>query len=100
MEPSCDGYHCRVVSCELELRQEGCPASLLALLHDAGSESAVCRNASSDGYLLDSGVFGRLDELVHKDIDECLLEAGTDVSLVLLHKVRVKSHLVAHKVKK
>ena len=98
MEPTGYGYHCGIVGRELELRQECGPAPLASFLLDPRTESAVCRNASSYGYLLDTRMFSSLYELVHQDVDKSLLEAGADVRLVLLHELRIDRHLIAYKI--
>ena len=45
-------------------------------------------------------MLGSLDQLVHKDIDKGLLEAGAYIRLVLLHEFRILGHLITYKIQK
>ena len=98
MEPAGDSDHGGVIGCELELRKESGPSSLAALFLDTGTQAAVCRNASSDSYLPDACMLCSLNELVHQDIDESLLETCAYIGLVLLHELRIDGHLVTHEI--
>ena len=99
VEPAGYGDHGGVVGGELELREIGVPAALFALLLDAGAQTAVGRDSPADGHFLDTGLPRGLDQLVHQDVYQRLLETGADVLLVLLHEVRILRHLVTDEIK-
>ena len=100
MEPSCYGDHSGIVGCELEFRKERGPSPLPAFLHDTGTKSTVRRHSSTDGYLLDSSIFGSLYQFIHQYVYQCFLETCTYVGLVLFHELGVDGHLIADKIKK
>ena len=93
------GNHGGIVRSELELRQVRVPATLLALLLDTVSQSAVRRYAASDRYLLDTGLLGSLYQFIQQYVYQCFLETCTDVFLVLLHELRILGHLIPHEIK-
>ena len=96
---ACNGNHSRIVRSKLELRQIRIPATFLALLLDTIPETAVRRNAATNGNLLDTCHLGRLDEFVQQNIYQCFLETCTDILLVLFHEIRILGHLIAHEIK-
>ena len=93
-----NGDHRGIIRRELEFGKIGIPAALPALGDYTVAKSAVGRNTAANGNLLDAGLLGGLDKLIHQDIDQRLLERSADVLLVILHKRRILGHLVTHEI--
>lgn len=90
--------HCRIIGGIAELRDIDGPAKALGMIAEGIAETVVGTHATSHSHMLDARLLHSHAELLHQDIHDGELNACSQVELVLLYEVRIRSHPLAQTV--